>query len=253
MEIGNPVACRAVWISDLHLGTKGCQAAMLLEFLQHISTPTLYLVGDILDGWRLRKKWFWPQAHNAVIQHILQLAANGTNITIIAGNHDEGLRDFLGLAFGNIKVLDETIHTLHDGRRFLVIHGDQFDMVVTNAKWLAYLGDHAYRTILVWNNFFNKILRRLGLSHWSLTSYLKNKVKVIDRFERTLAAEAERLGLDGVVCGHIHKAKIRDINGITYCNDGDWVESCTALIEDQDGQLQLIDWPKQRKHAAALS
>jgi len=237
---------RSIFISDIHLGTPGCQAAHLLDFLRHTDSKYLYLVGDIIDGWQLKRGWFWHQSHNDVIQKVLRKARKGTQVTYIAGNHDEAARQFIGLAFGGIDIRDEAEHRTVDGRRLLVIHGDLFDAVVQGAKWLAYLGDYAYMVTLKLNRWFNHFRATLGLSYWSLAQFLKHRVKnavsYINHFEDALAAEARKRGFDGVVCGHIHKAEIRDIGGILYCNDGDWVESLTALVELETGELKIIDW-----------
>jgi len=237
---------RSIFISDIHLGTPGCQAGHLLDFLRHTDSKYLYLVGDIIDGWQLRRGWFWHQSHNDVIQKVLRKARKGTQVTYIAGNHDEAARQFLGLAFGGIEIRDEAEHRTADGRRLLVIHGDLFDAVVQGAKWLAYLGDQAYVVTLKLNRWFNHIRATIGLPYWSLAQFLKQRVKnavsYINHFEDALAHEARRRGYQGVVCGHIHKAEIRDIGGILYCNDGDWVESLTALVELEDGELKIIDW-----------
>jgi len=237
---------RSIFISDVHLGTPGCQAKHLLDFLRHTDSKHLYLVGDIIDGWQLKRRWFWNQAHNDVVQKVLRKARKGTAVTYIAGNHDEAARQFLGLAFGGIEIRAEAEHRTADGRRFLVIHGDLFDAVVQGAKWLAYVGDWLYVVILKANRWFNHARASLGLPYWSLAQFLKHKVKnavsYIGEFEGALANEARRRGFDGVVCGHIHKAEIRDIGGILYCNDGDWVESLTALVELESGELRIIDW-----------
>jgi len=237
---------RSIFISDIHLGTPGCQAGHLLDFLRHTDSKYLYLVGDIIDGWQLRRGWFWHQSHNDVIQKVLRKARKGTQVTYIAGNHDEAARQFLGLAFGGIEIRDEAEHRTADGRRLLVIHGDLFDAVVQGAKWLAYLGDQAYVLTLKLNRWFNHIRATLGLPYWSLAQFLKQRVKnavsYINHFEDALAHEARKRGYQGVVCGHIHKAEIRDIGGILYCNDGDWVESLTALVELESGELRIIDW-----------
>jgi len=237
---------RTVFISDIHLGTRACQAERLLDFLKKTDCETLFLVGDIVDGWRLRRSWHWPQAHNDVVQKLLRKGRKGTKIHYIPGNHDEFARAFLGHEFGIVSVADDMVHETADGRRLLVIHGDQFDIVVRRAKWLAHLGDWAYVTLLNLNTFVNALRRRLGLGYWSLSAYLKHKTKkavdFIGRFEETLIAEARRRGLDGVVCGHIHTAETKMLDGLVYCNDGDWVESCTALVEHGDGRLELIRW-----------
>lgn len=237
---------RTIWISDLHLGTTGCQAKRLLEFLKATESETLYLVGDIVDGWQLKRRWYWDQTHNNIVQTVLKKAKKGTNVIFVPGNHDEAARQFIELDFGGIKVRDELVHTTADGKRLLVLHGDRFDGVIACAKWLAYLGDSLYTVILKMNQVFNHWRARVGLPYWSLSQYLKLKVKnavsYITKFEAALADEARKRGLDGVICGHIHKPEIRDIGGILYCNDGDWVESLSALIEEADGELRLITW-----------
>jgi UDP-2,3-diacylglucosamine pyrophosphatase LpxH len=248
---------RSIWISDVHLGTPGCQAEHLLAFLRSTESTYLYLVGDIIDGWQLRRRWYWPQAHNDVVQKVLRKARKGTKVVYVAGNHDEVMRHFLGLAFGGIDVCDEMEHVTADGRRLLVLHGDLFDAVVQNARWLAFLGDQLYTLTLKLNQWFNHARAKLGLPYWSLAQFLKHKVKnavsYISAFETALAAEARRRGFAGVVCGHIHKAEIRDIDGVLYCNDGDWVESLTALVETETGELRIVDWQRVEvpKHAPA--
>lgn len=241
-----PTRWRTLWISDLHLGTAGCKADFLLDFLDKNESDTLYLVGDIIDGWQLRKHWHWPRAHNDVVQRILRKARRGTRVVFIPGNHDEFAREFIGIAFGDIEVLDEDVHVTADGLRLLVLHGDQFDGVIQHGKWLARLGDTLYQTALWLNHHFNRLRHRMGLQYWSLSQYLKHKVKnavsFITDFEEALAGEAKRRGLDGVVCGHIHRPQIREVDGILYCNDGDWVESLSALAENHDGTLTLLDW-----------
>jgi len=237
---------RAIWISDIHLGSSGCKAEYLLDFLKHNDSEYLYLVGDIIDGWQLKKGWYWPQAHNDVVQKILRKARKGTQVIYVPGNHDEFARGYLSHTFGDIQVVEETVHTLLDQRRLWVTHGDLFDGVLQHAKWLAYLGDTLYTLILSLNHWFNRLRHRCGLSYWSLSQYLKHKVKnavsFITQFEDALAEQARRRGYDGVVCGHIHKAEIRAINGVLYCNDGDWVESLTALVETLEGELKIVTW-----------
>jgi UDP-2,3-diacylglucosamine pyrophosphatase LpxH len=237
---------RTVWISDIHLGTKGCNAELLLDFLHSIECETLYLVGDIIDGWRLKKGWYWPDSHNEVVRRILKIAHRGTRVMFIAGNHDEMLRDYAGFSFGGITIMEEAIHNTADGRRLLITHGDAYDAVVLYARWLALLGDHAYTLMLKANIALNAIRKRLGMPYWSLSSYLKKRVKnavqYVCAFEDAVAKEAEQRGVQGVVCGHIHCAEIRQIGDITYYNDGDWVESCTALVEARDGTMSIVDW-----------
>ncbi len=246
------ICFRAIWISDVHLGTTGCQAGRLLEFLRATDSENLYLVGDIIDGWQLKRRWYWDQDHNNVVQTVLKKARKGTNVVFVPGNHDEAIRQFIDLDFGGIKVRDELIHTTAGGKRMLVLHGDRFDGVIACAKWLAYLGDSMYTVILKFNQWFNSWRARVGLPYWSLSQYLKlrvkNAVSYISAFENALAAEAKKRGVDGVICGHIHKPELREIDGITYCNDGDWVESLSALVEDHAGALRLVTWQEIMLH-----
>ena len=239
---------RAIWISDVHLGTPGCQAKFLLDFLKHNESDTLYLVGDIIDGWRLKKSIYWPQSHNDVVQKILRKARKGTEVVYVPGNHDESVRQFLGLSFGEIKVVPEAIHTTADGRKLWITHGDLFDGVMQYAKWLAYVGDNLYSLILYFNRYLNLLRIRMGMQYWSLSQYLKHQVKnavsYIADFEMIMAREARLRGCQGVVCGHIHKAEIRMIDNLLYCNDGDWVESLTALVETHEGELKIVHWPR---------
>jgi len=240
---------RTIWISDLHLGTRNSQTRYLLDFLRCTESDYLYLVGDIIDGWALRRSWYWPQSHNDVIQKMLRKARKGTQVTLISGNHDEFLRKFGRQQFGRITITPQAVHQTSDGRRFLVLHGDQFDNVMKYARWLALLGDQAYEIALTVNRWFNHFRLKLGYPYWSISSYLKHKVKnavnFISAFERTVVQESRRYKVDGVVCGHIHHAEIREIDGMLYCNSGDWVESCTALVEHLDGRLEIIRWTEQ--------
>jgi UDP-2,3-diacylglucosamine pyrophosphatase LpxH len=249
------IKLRTVWISDIHLGTAGCNAGMLCDFLHSIECETLYLVGDIVDGWRLKKGWYWPDQHNEVIRRLLKMAHRGTRVVYIPGNHDEMFRDYAGLSFGGIEVQLEAIHKTADGRLLLVTHGDAFDGVVLYARWLAFLGDQAYTLLLKLNLVFNAVRKRLKLPYWSLSSYLKRRVKnavqYVGQFEEVVAREALARGVDGVVCGHIHCAEIRQFGDITYYNDGDWVESCTALTEARDGSLSILDWASHVRAAKA--
>ncbi|MDM7456016.1 MAG: UDP-2,3-diacylglucosamine diphosphatase [Tepidimonas sp.] len=240
---------RTVFISDLHLGTPGCQAKALLAFLKAHPSDRLYLVGDIIDGWQLRRRWYWPQSHNDVVQKILRRARKGCRVVFIPGNHDEFVREFVGHPFGGVHVVAEAVHETADGRRLWVTHGDLYDGVVQYAKWLAYLGDTLYEWALRLNRHVNSWRARMGLPYWSLSQYLKHRVKsavsFITRFEETLAQEARRRGLDGVVCGHIHRPEMRVIDGVLYCNDGDWVESLSALVEHADGRLEIVHWAQE--------
>lgn len=243
-----PVFFRSLFLSDFHLGTRGCQSHLLLDFLRCHDAETIYLVGDIVDGWRLRKSWHWPQEHNDVVQKLLRKGRKGTRIIYLPGNHDEFLRSYLGSHFGGIEVVDTHVHVAADGRRFLLMHGDQFDVVVRHAKWLAHVGDWAYDTVLRLNTLINRIRRAFGFGYWSLSALAKMKVKnavnFIGAFEETLAAEAARVGVDGVICGHIHHATMHDRHGSTYINTGDWVESCTAVAEHHDGRMEIIRWTR---------
>jgi len=237
---------RTLFLSDIHLGTKACQAEHLLEFLKYCDADTIFLVGDVIDFWRIKSSPYWPQSHNDVIQKLLRKVRKGSRIIYIPGNHDEDLRAYCGQHFGGIEFKLQDMHMTADGRKFLVMHGDEFDVVIRYVKWLAFLGDWAYIFALGLNTSFNKIRRRLGLPYWSLSAYLKYKVKkavnFIGDFETTLASEARRQEADGVICGHIHHAGMRDINGVTYINTGDWVESVTAVAEGHDGSFEIIRW-----------
>jgi len=237
---------RAIFISDTHLGTPGCQAAALLAFLRHTECEYLFLVGDIIDGWQLKRRWFWHQTHNDVVQKVLRKARKGTRVVYVPGNHDEAARHYVGVDFGGIAIRHEATHVTANGERLLITHGDLFDGVVSCAKWLAFLGDQLYTLTLKLNQHFNAIRARLGLPYWSLSQFLKHKVKnavrYISAFEEALAREARERGFDGVVCGHIHHAEIRQIGDIKYCNSGDWVESLTALVEGHDGTLSILRW-----------
>jgi len=244
---------RSIFISDLHLGTRGCRSDFLLDFLRRTECEHLYLVGDVVDGWRLRKSWYWDATFDEIIRTILRKARHGATVTYIPGNHDEMFRAWLPmqLEIAGVRLMKDTVHTTADGKRLLVMHGDEFDSVVRYAKFLALLGDWAYTAALAGNRWFNAARRRLGYPYWSLSAWLKRQVKeavkAIDRFETALAGEARRRGLDGVVCGHIHHAEMRQIGSVLYLNDGDWVESCTALVEHFDGRLELIDWAAENR------
>ncbi len=246
---------RSIWISDVHLGTRGSKADFLCDFLKHNDCETLYLVGDIIDGWRMQKRAFWPQAHINVIRRILTRSKRGTQIVYVTGNHDEFLRRYSGTSFGNIHLVDETIHTTADGRRLWVVHGDAFDTIVCNQQWLALVGDWAYEGLLRFNVIFNRFRQLLGLDYWSLSAYLKYKVKkavsFISDYEKTLARECQRRGLQGVVCGHIHHPEVTTIGDIQYANSGDWVESCSALVEDRHGNLEIVYWAMQQSEMPA--
>lgn len=242
----HPLKLRSVWISDVHLGFRGCSAEMLLDFLHSVECDHLYLVGDIIDVWNMKRGLYWPQQHNNVIRTLLGKAKRGTQVVYVPGNHDEVFRDHVGTVFGNVEIRRETIHETREGRRLLVLHGDEFDTVVQRSRWLAVLGSHAYDLLLSFNHLLNRLRRPLGLGYWSLAGYLKRKVKnavnYIGSFEEAISMEAHKRDADGVVCGHIHHAVIRDLDGILYCNCGDWVESNTALVEYHNGELELLHW-----------
>ncbi|MEH3159047.1 MAG: UDP-2,3-diacylglucosamine diphosphatase [Sphingomonas taxi] len=237
---------RTIWISDVHLGTRGCNAEMLIDFLDRVDSEQLYLVGDIVDGWRLKKRFYWPASHNDVVWRIMKRAKRGTRVTYIPGNHDEVFRQFAGMDFGGVKIRRKAIHTTADGRRLLVLHGDEFDAITLAHRWIAFVGDSAYTALMVVNQWLNVARRLLGLPYWSLSKHAKAKVKnavaFISHFEEVVAHAAGSRGVDGVVCGHIHTAEIRQIGDVAYYNDGDWVEGCTALVEHVDGRMELLHW-----------
>ncbi len=253
MSPSHSLRYRTVFISDAHLGTKSCRSDFLADFIEKIDCDKLFLVGDIIDGWRLRKNWYWDASHDRVVRALLRHVKRGTEIVYIPGNHDEMFRAWLPsaqdphqLEVAGIEVRRETTHETALGVRLLILHGDEFDGVMRYAKFLARLGDSAYTAALVANRYFNAMRRVMGYEYWSLSQWLKRQVKgavkAIDRFETTLAADAAKRGFDGIVCGHIHHAEMRMIGDVLYCNTGDWVESCTALVEQMDGRLELLDW-----------
>jgi UDP-2,3-diacylglucosamine pyrophosphatase LpxH len=250
---------RALFISDVHLGARGAQAEKLLDFLRCYDADTIYLVGDIVDGWKMKAGFYWPQSHNDVVQKLLRKARRGSRIVYVPGNHDEFLRDYYGMHFGGIEVVETAIHEGADGRRYLVVHGDLFDLVVLQARWVALLGDKAYDAAIWLNRWFNAARRLLRLPYWSLSQWAKQRVKnavsYIGAFEATLVQEAHRHDADGVICGHIHHATIHDRFGIRYINCGDWVESCTAIAEHMDGRMEIITWTDTaaQRHAARLA
>jgi UDP-2,3-diacylglucosamine pyrophosphatase LpxH len=251
---------RTIWISDVHLGTKGCNAELLIDFLDNVDSETMYLVGDIIDGWRLKKRLYWPAAHNDIVWRILKRAKRGTRIVYIPGNHDEMFRQFSGLNFGGVEIRRAAFHETADGRKLLVLHGDEFDAVMLAHRWLAFVGDALYGLLMGLNRWVNAARSRLGMPYWSLSKTAKHRVKnaveFISRYEEIVARAAAQRGVDGVVCGHIHTAEFRDFDGIEYWNDGDWVEGCNALVEHFDGSMEILHWPDeiaQREAAAAAS
>lgn len=242
---------RTAWISDVHLGFKGCQADYLLEFLEHTQCETLYLVGDIIDMWSMKKGMYWPQSHNAVLLSILKKAQSGTRVVYVPGNHDEMVRDYADFSMGNIEIRKHAIHETADGRKLLMMHGDEFDGVVRCSKAISLMGSKLYEWLLWSNRWINYARRKLGKPYWSLAGYLKHRVKnavnYISNFEAAVAYEARKHGVDGLVCGHIHRAEMSEVGGVLYLNDGDWVESCTALVECYDGSLELIRWTDKQE------
>lgn len=240
---------RTIFLSDIHLGTRACRADLVADFLHRVECERLYLVGDIVDGWRLRKVWHWDRDHDEVIRRVVAMARGGADVTYIPGNHDEMLRDWLGLELAGIRIAPEAVHEAADGRRFLVVHGDAFDGVIRYGRVVSTLGDLGYDAAVGLNRIYNGVRRRFGYPYWSLAQWLKRQVKgaavAIARFEAALAEEARARGLDGVVCGHIHQPEMRDIHGVLYLNDGDWVENCTALVEHADGRFELLDWARE--------
>jgi UDP-2,3-diacylglucosamine pyrophosphatase LpxH len=244
-EVLAPRRYRAGWISDAHLGTRGCNATALLDFLRENDFGMLYVVGDLIDIWSLRRGIYWPQQHNDVIQKILRKARKGTHVVYIPGNHDELVTDFCG-AYGNIEIKQRAIHLTASGERILIIHGHELDAVVQNVKWLAFAGDLGYQFLLSLNPLINFVRRRFGLGYWSLSAYAKRRVKdavsFIGKFEAAVAHYADRYDVDAVLSGHIHSAAIREFGKVTYYNCGDWVESCTALVEGDDGILSMISY-----------
>jgi UDP-2,3-diacylglucosamine pyrophosphatase LpxH len=245
--MSEPRRFRTIFLSDIHLGTRACQAQALLDFLREHDADQLYLIGDIIDGWALKGGWYWPQTHNDVVQKILRKARKGARIIYLPGNHDEFLRDFYGTHLGGIEVQETAVHETADGKRYLVLHGDAFDFVIRNYGWLAHLGDAAYDVAIFCNRIATAVRRRMGLPYWSLSAWAKAKVKnavnVISHFESALAREAGRVGAGGVICGHIHCAASRMVDGVHYLNTGDWVESLTAIVEHEDGRMEIIHWP----------
>jgi UDP-2,3-diacylglucosamine pyrophosphatase LpxH len=244
---------RSIFVSDIHFGTRDCKADQLNNFLKHNTCETLYLVGDIIDVWKItQNKWRWKQSHSNAVRRILGHAKRGTRVVYVAGNHDEFLRPLIqyGFSFGRVEIVNQCEHIGRDGKHYLVTHGDLFDGITKLAPWLVFLGDKAYDFVLKLNSSFNAVRHRLGFGYWSLSRFLKHKVKTsanfIFQFERNLATYCRKRGFDGVICGHIHHAEIRDIDGITYMNDGDWVESMTALVEHHSGKWEIITWTRER-------
>lgn len=240
-------AVRSVFISDVHLGTRACQADSLLAFLREYPSNHLYLVGDIIDFWSMTRSIHWSPAQNTVIQKVLKRARHGEQVVFVPGNHDEALRDYCETAFGDIRVEREYVHETADGRRFLLIHGDDFDQVTRHHRWVAVLGDVAYNLLVRINGWLSRLRRLLGIAgYWSLAGYAKRRVKTalqfIFDFEDSVIHHVRERGLDGVICGHIHWAALKEVDGLVYANCGDWVDSCTAIVEHHDGRLEMVEW-----------
>ncbi len=250
-NIPSPKVFRAIWISDVHLGIPAAKSKALLQFLKNTRSEYLYLVGDIIDIWEVRKRPYWTSDENNVIRQILKIADLGTKVVFIPGNHDEFFRKFEGQDYGGINVQLNAIHETADGRKFLMIHGDEFDGVIKHIKPLAYLGSWSYTQLLFLTQKLNIIRRKAGFSYWSLSKFLKQKVKdtvkYISGYERAVASKAKEYGVEGVICGHIHTPEMTEIDEITYCNLGDWVESCTALVEHKNGKLEILIWEEFAK------
>ena len=251
--IGKRREFRTIWISDVHLGTRGCNHELLIDFLDHTDSETMYLVGDIIDGWRLKKKVYWPPEHNDIVWRILKRAKRGTRIVYIPGNHDEMVRPFSGMNLGGVEIMRAAFHDTADGRRLMVLHGDEFDTIMLAHRWLAFVGDALYHVMMKLNNWVAGARKRLGLPYWSISKAAKHKVKnaveFISKYEEVVARAAAERGVDGVVCGHIHTAEFRtfdhDGKQIEYWNDGDWVEGCNALVEHFDGTMEILHWPDE--------
>jgi len=243
-----PQHYRTIFLSDIHLGTRGCQAERLTAFLKFHTCDRLYLVGDIIDGWRLKSGFYWPQSHSNVMRRFLTASKRGTEVVYVTGNHDEFLRRYADMQLGNVQVVNRAKHVTADGSELLVVHGDEFDVITRYHRWIAFAGDIGYSLLLRLNRYINSIRRKFGLGHWSLSAWLKYKVKravsYISEFEAAIARRCRIEGFDGVVCGHIHHAEITDLEGVRYMNCGDWVESCTALVEDEDGTFSIVHWPE---------
>lgn len=241
---------RTIWLSDIHLGYRGCKAEYLLDFLHSTEAETIYLVGDIIDIWSMKRSMYWPQSHNNVIRTILGKAKKGTRIIFIPGNHDIQIRELVENQFGNIEIYEEYIHETFNGKRILVLHGDVYDSIMQVGQLASFIGNFGYDFLMYLNRQIYKFRRMSGFPYWSLASFIKSKVKNamkhIRKFEEIVARDVVHRNLDGVVCGHIHHPELRELNGILYCNDGDWVESCTAMVENQDGTLELVRWTEQQ-------
>lgn len=248
---------RAVWLSDLHLGSKDCKATFLLDFLNKISTDTLYLVGDIVDMWAMSKQFHWPELHNQIMHKLMHMSKNGTRVVYLPGNHDAPLQSYKGMAFGEVEIEREIIHTMANGKRYLILHGDQFDGEVTLGRFESWLGDKGYTLLLILNRYYNAFRQWKTGDYWSLAGYIKQHIRganvAIERYKKACCSHAKSKGLDGVICGHIHHPETSYVDGIHYINDGDWVENCSALTESTSGELELVDWVAMMRENNLLS
>ncbi|HYA84707.1 MAG TPA: UDP-2,3-diacylglucosamine diphosphatase [Candidatus Bathyarchaeia archaeon] len=242
---------RTVWLSDIHLGSKGCQADKLLAFLKQVECEYLFLVGDIIDIWAMKRQFYWPETHNTIIQKFLRKARHGTKVIYIPGNHDEMFRQYIidhPISFGDIEIHQEYLHTLANGKTVLCIHGDYYDVVMKYHKWLAFVGDIGYSILLWLNRHFNYLRKLLRMRYWSISQYIKYKVKsavsFIGHFEQNVISECKDRGVDCILCGHIHHAEMKQYGDILYLNTGDTVESCTAIVETYNNELVLLGFGK---------
>jgi UDP-2,3-diacylglucosamine pyrophosphatase LpxH len=250
------IHANTLWISDIHLGNRDCKAELLLNFLNKIDCKTLYLVGDIVDMWQMSKQFRWPQSHNDVMHKLISMSHTGTRVVFLPGNHDAPLQKYSGMQFGEIDIVRETIHTTANGKQYLVLHGDQFDEDVILGRFHYWIGDKGYELLLTLNRWYNSVQQMRKRSYWSLAGYIKQRIKganlAIARYRMATCQRAAQLGLDGVICGHIHHPESQMVNGIHYVNDGDWVENCSAVYEDQFGELQLLNWTELQTSVTEL-
>jgi UDP-2,3-diacylglucosamine pyrophosphatase LpxH len=248
---------RAVWLSDLHLGSKDCKVDFLLDFFNSITTDTLYLVGDIVDMWQMSKQFHWPEKHNEVLHKIMHMSQNGTRVVYLPGNHDAPIQTYDGMAFGNVDIEREVVHTMANGKRYLVLHGDQFDGDVTLGKFETWLGDKAYTLLLILNRWYNRFRQWKTGDYWSLAGYIKQHIRganaAIARYRHACCAHAKAKRLDGVICGHIHHPESEIVEGVHYINDGDWVENCSVLVESHNGELTLFNWVHEMQSRKSFS
>lgn len=258
LDGAEPAALRArsLFLSDIHLGTRACRAGELLSLLREYECENIFLVGDIIDFWAMSRGIYWPELHNTVVQKILKKARHDVRVYLIPGNHDEALREYIGSAFGDINLVRDHVHTAADGKRYLLLHGDEFDQVTTCHRWVSILGDISYTWLVHVNRLLSLMRRKLGIpGHWSLADYAKRNVlqavSFISNFEEAVVHSVKQRGLDGVICGHIHTPAIKRVDGVVYINCGDWVDSCTAIVEHYDGRMELVRWKHPARSAEA--